>query len=848
MTHKRHLFSTLLLIVIALASVSHVQAQGTTIGTSTPSPVVNGGVYDWPQSPCPEVQIKQKHDHVPLPQYQERHWDTAITCREQEIILSAMPRIPVQFTNGYYYVDTIPYNPPDTTFYLGYNATIDANNPYKKKMPISTDDDFASSATDIPYPFYFFGIRKNAFRLGANGLVTFTTSFGSGTSNPWSYSAPLPWTPNTSGAPGTSETFNRMHDAIYGVYEDTYPSPSVHGTTGDPNWGIYYGVLDEYPCRKIICSWNDVPQFSCTNLRCTYQIVCYEGSNIIEVHVKQRQVCSSWNGGNGVIGIQNATGLPQTKSNDPDNPLYWISPGAPAAFFPTGYNTSTSNITRKAFRFTPVGTTLSNDGWYRILTSSTGADSAVLLTATDPINPVDPGDTNGYYIPASAIANPQAPTLTRAVVRPTTVSRYYYHLRFKNANGDWYYLNDTVTIGIDTLNDLTITPATQDICLGTSAAPTLEFRSVQDTELVTWTVKRISGGQEQILPASTLQLGQIVDDGTDKTLSITLPSNAVAQGQARNKIDTIIIESSIDFVSGCHGSASTMIRIFPNFDTTVYAGICHGEQFKWDANGQTYTETTTPPYPSVNLHSQPGCDSVVKLNLTVFDVSHTVDRIVDCRPITWINGKTYTQSNTATIDRDTVVLPNRYGCDSIVQLDFTLHPLTARMHASLDHFDYDHLDLELNDISTGGGERVWHISGSVDQTSPTAYYTIPVGLDSAVVQLVEASPYGCVDTATLVIPFFKENFWIPNAFTPDNPAGNNTFGSISQQTLQQEMLIYNRFGEMVFHCNTPDCQWDGRDLNGNPCVQGAYVYIIRYTTAFQPNKTLIKKGAVTLIR
>ena len=840
MTHKRHIFSTLLLIVIALASVSHVQAQGTTIGTSTPSPVVNGGVYDWPQSPCPEVQIKQKHDHVPLPQYQERHWDTAITCREQEIILSAMPRIPVQFTNGYYYVDTIPYNPPDTSFWMNGQGT---------QQDINSDDRFAPTAVQLDFPFFFFGSQKTQFRISDNGHVTFTNNFSSDSPStalgcPYSFSA-MPWT--SSNTPTYSgNCFNRMHDAIYGVYEDTYTGSGGSYMTG--NQGIYYGVVDEWPCRKIIATWNQIPVYNNSSQRHSYQIVCYEGSNIIEVHVKNRTYKPSTS--EGLIGIQNATGLPQTKSTDPDNPLYWITPGAPPAFWPTGYNliSGTQNITRKAFRFTPVGTTLSNDGWYRILTSSTGADSAVLLTATDPINPVDPGDTNGYYIPASPIANPQAPTLTRAVVRPTTVSRYYYHLRFKNANGDWYNLYDTVTIGIDTLNDLTITPATQDICLGTSAAPTLEFRSVQDTELVTWTVKRISGGQEQILPASTLQLGQIVDNGTDKTLSITLPSNAVAQGQARNKIDTIIIESSIDFVSGCHGSASTMIRIFPNFDTTVYAGICHGEQFKWDANGQTYTETTTPPYPSVNLHSQPGCDSVVKLNLTVFDVSHTVDRIVDCRPITWINGKTYTQSNTATIDRDTVVLPNRYGCDSIVQLDFTLHPLTARMHASLDHFDYDHLDLELNDISTGGGERVWHISGSVDQTSPTAYYTIPVGLDSAVVQLVEASPYGCVDTATLVIPFFKENFWIPNAFTPDNPAGNNTFGSISQQTLQQEMLIYNRFGEMVFHCNTPDCQWDGRDLNGNPCVQGAYVYIIRYTTAFQPNKTLIKKGAVTLIR
>lgn len=821
-----------------------MQAQGLgPTGTSTPSPTVDGGIYQWPegvQTPCPEVQIKQKHNHVPLPQYEAMGWDTAITCRERQIILSCMPYIPVQFTNGYYYVDEIPFNPPDTTFYLGYDPVVDANNPYKKKMPISTDDDFAASATDIPYPFYFFGIRKNAFRLGANGLVTFTTSFGSGTSNPWSYSAPLPWTPTTSGAPGSTETFNRMHDAIYGIYEDTYPSPSVHGTTGDPNWGIYYGVLDEYPCRKIICSWNDVPQFSCTSLRCTYQIVCYEGSNIIEVHVKQRQVCSGWNGGNGIIGIQNATGLPQTKSNDPDNPLYWISPGAPAAFFPTGYNTTTSNITNKAFRFTPYGDTPYADGWYRILPDQSGADSAVKLTT-------NPTDTNGYYIPANPSST--APTLTRAFVNPTSVSRFYYHLRFQNANGDWYNLYDTITIGIDTLNDLTITPASQDICLGSSIAPTLEFRSIQDTEMVNWYVTRISNGQQIPLPATAITPGQIIDDGTKKTISISVNSAALPQdGLVNNKIDTLIIESSIDFVSGCQNSASTMIRIFPNFDTTITHGICQGEQFYWKDDGNTYTQSTQRPYPSVTLHSQPGCDSVVRLNLTVYDVSYTVDQIVDCSPITWLNGKTYTQSNTATATLDTIVLPNRYGCDSIVQLDFTLHPLTARLHASLDHFDYDHLDVELTDISTGGTERIWQIPGSADQTTPVAYYTIPIELDTAHIMLIETSPYGCIDTATLDIPFFKESFWMPNVFTPDNPAGNNLFGSVSTQTIQQEMLIYNRFGELVFRCDSPDCKWDGRSLKGEPCSQGTYVYIIRYTNAFEPKRTHIRKGSVTLLR
>ena len=291
-----------------------------------------------------------------------------------------------------------------------------------------------------------------------------------------------------------------------------------------------------------------------------------------------------------------------------------------------------------------------------------------------------------------------------------------------------------------------------------------------------------------------------------------------------------------------------MLRIFPIFDTTVEDGICLGQTYEWDANGQRYTQNTDPEVTFARLHSAPGCDSIVHLKLTVSDVSHTVDYRDDCKPFTWINGRTYYQTNTATSATDTIVLKNRYDCDSVVQLNFTLHPLTARLRANIDHFDLDHLDAVLTDISTNGNGRVWKFPSGPDQTEPTAYYSIPVDLDGANILMIESSEYGCLDTTSIYIPLNKEHFWIPNVFTPDNPAGNNTFGSVSTMTVHEEMLIYNRRGEMVFRCEGVDCTWDGRDLNGNPCVQDAYVYIIRYTNEFEPKKTRVIKGTVTLLR
>ena len=821
--------------------------------------------YHWPQyiAPCPEVQIMQKHNHTPKPQYRHYGWDTVIDCnnrREGGIILSCMPYIPVQFFNGTYTVEQIAYNPPDTSFSLG------------TRMPIGTDDVFAGNHTAIPYPFYFFGIQKTSFRIGANGLITFCSpaayaADGTSSANGCPYSLrnnstqqnQLPWN-NTAGhqTPTYSgDCFNRMHDAIYGVYEDTDPAYFV-GSESNRVDGIFYGIQDEYPCRKIICSWKNAPDFSSHANKGTYQIVCYEGSNIIEIHVKRRSCCPTTS--DALIGIQNATGQPQVPAPaESGAPNEFVVNGSPAAFWPDGYNVFTNVLDTIAFRFTPQGVTNRTSRWYRIFDD--GRDS-VVLSKYDSDHPEAVNDTNGYYYDLEH--NSSCPNLTKAVVNPSVPSKYVYQLIFRNANGDRYFLQDTIFVGIDTLNTLTLTkndsegdPHVYNICQGSIAATSLSMTSIQDTQAVQWYMYREQNGEmvEMASPRSLLRFGNMTTRDTVKVLPVTLNTAALPSSSTRNKIDSVWIRSSVEFSSGCENYDQLLIRIYPNFDTVIKDGICDGETYTWEPSdnfghsySHSYTKATNPDSTFVTLTSTPGCDSTVHLLLEISAVSHTIDHIQDCKPIVWLNGQTYSQTNTATTAIDTVVLKNRYQCDSVVQLDFTLYPLTARLRSDVEQFTFDNLDAVLTDISTNGNDRVWKLPSAPDQTSVTAYYSIPVELDGAEILLIESSEYGCVDTASIYIPFNKENFWMPNVFTPDNPNGNNRFGSVSRKTLYQEMLIYNRRGELVFRCNEPDCSWDGRDLNGNPCVQDAYVYIIRYTNEFEPNNTKVIKGTVTLLR
>ena len=848
---------TVLLLTVTAGGTKAQTPNWATWGSHHRSLETSCGEYQWPEevAPCPEVQIKQKHEkqsnyrHIYWNNDPNFPWDTVIDCQNPQIILSCMPYVPVQYFNGFYAVDTIDYNPADPTFHQG------------TLLNITSDDIFCSSATSLPSDcfFYFFGRRKQSFVVGSNGMLTFNANAVNQTCS-YSYTANLPWTPSTSGVPGN---VNIMRDAIYGIYEDTHPLSSYCNNYGAPNYqGIWYGVQDEYPCRKIICSWNDVPQYngsandgtgSNPNNRCSYQIVCYEGSNIIEVHVKQRRLTATsgwWAENHGIIGIQNATGNPVTKSNDVNSPDRWIPEGvsAPAAFWPSGGNQVYTALDTISFRFTPQGSTQKNAYWYRILDNG----DTVHLSKYDAAHPNATEDTNGYYKPMGHRSS--CPTLSLAYVSPKRPSRYVFYMYFKDANNNTYNLSDTIVVGCDTAAYVTVRAidSTADvtnlnICEGTRGDLVFEYPLTQIADTISYNVFRRSNGETIELPvADCLDLGTPTDGTTMRSQTIRLRPGLPQQGVRPNKIDSIYVQITANFTSHCGNFDTMLVSSFPNFDLTDTVGICKDSSFTWSANGRTYRNSV---YATENLHSTPGCDSTVHLKLTVYDKSYTIDTVYDCKPYTWsANNVTYYESNTATAANDVIRLTNDWGCDSTVQLQFTMLPVKARISTNREFFDFDHLDAVLTDVSVNNDSRIWTLPGGGTLSGPVAYYTIPAELDMADIWLKAYSPYGCVDSTNIVIPLRKESFWMPNAFTPGSANGNNLFGSISTRTLTEEMYIYNRNGMLVFHCDSPDCKWDGRDLNGRECPQGVYTYLVRYTNEFLPKVTKVLRGTVTLIR
>ena len=103
---------------------------------------------------------------------------------------------------------------------------------------------------------------------------------------------------------------------------------------------------------------------------------------------------------------------------------------------------------------------------------------------------------------------------------------------------------------------------------------------------------------------------------------------------------------------------------------TSYDSIFACGSYTW-INGVTYTSSTSAP--ADTLTSSTGQDSVVTLNLTINSPTTGTDIQTACNSYTWIDGVTYTSSNSSA----TYTLTNAAGCDSVVTLNLTINSPTT---------------------------------------------------------------------------------------------------------------------------------------------------------------------------
>jgi gliding motility-associated-like protein len=137
-----------------------------------------------------------------------------------------------------------------------------------------------------------------------------------------------------------------------------------------------------------------------------------------------------------------------------------------------------------------------------------------------------------------------------------------------------------------------------------------------------------------------------------------------------------------------------------------------------------------------------------------------------------------------------------------------------------------------HNTSTGAQDYYWNFGdGSEWSTVENPYHQFPIE-DAEVtfdVWLFAVSEYGCIDSTSRIIDVEEELIiYVPNTITPDGDEYNNDFFPVLSSGFSEQgysLLIFNRWGELLFESHDISVGWDGT-YKGELVQDGTYTWKI----------------------
>ncbi|MFA6199311.1 MAG: gliding motility-associated C-terminal domain-containing protein [Bacteroidales bacterium] len=817
-----------------------------------------------------------------------------LTCEMPSVILS-----PQNFAPGAsdsYTYESIPFNPPCSFTLSEYPNKIDYILPQDDVWGEVMSLDFGQPSTAQPFIFSFYGQNNlNQCVVGSNAVLSWNLSVASGNnfnpSNYCSYSAGI-------NIPSTNPEFL---NCIFAPYHDIYFSATQ-------NWGkMYFYIAGEYPCRKLIISFYDVPLFGNTSVHATSMLVLYETTNTIEFYLPSKTCCTSTNSGNATLGIQNATGTQATVITN--------SAGVT-------YNSTNWTATNEAWRIRPAGELGSYSEWYRRPVAG-GARVPVPANANYQIT-ANPNSTDGpqYYIMETKIVRLDGVELSYSdscIVKPIDLPAFVI-----THNGHTSY-NDTICEGSNMNIQLSggsiyrmIAPISQDV---------VDPNSIIVSPLVNTTyifeVDNYNENQELVCTRrdsfNVQPYSFNVELGDNKIIckndSVTLwNTNELVSGSCQwydnnhnplNLIDTLIIKpQSTGYIYltltdrlTCQASDSILINVnnAPDVYITGDSIICEGTSTKLTANsslpnctyewntGQTTPDATVSPSQpeteyEVSVKSQPAmCEKIAKITVTSLSkptVSVCPDINICYSDTTQIyvtgNAVSYSWSanpSDANVDNNhstnITVRPqastmyvatgnNEIGCLNSDTTFVYVSPL-PQAQMSFSPAIIDDLDptVIFRDETSGSVLRRWNLSD--ESTSAESIFVHIFNLadsnQSYAINLYVQNDAGCEDSITNIIRVSKTHYlWAPNGvYIYDADPRISQFRVYIDNPIDFELKIFNRWGECVYKTNDQEKAWDCK-YKGEFVQQGTYVWMVNYRHSNKRNDVITDKGTFSIYK
>ena len=126
-------------------------------------------------------------------------------------------------------------------------------------------------------------------------------------------------------------------------------------------------------------------------------------------------------------------------------------------------------------------------------------------------------------------------------------------------------------------------------------------------------------------------------------------------------------------------------------------------------------------------------------------------------------------------------------------------------------------------------------TGATFKVTKTGTYTVNI-----------SNGTGCMGSDTIKVLVDCSGIFFPSAFTPNNDNENDFFGPLGNFSFVTEfrLVVYNRYGQLVFVSNNPSKKWDG-SVKTIKTDTGTFVWMAEY---FLSGKKELRKGTVMVIR
>lgn len=159
--------------------------------------------------------------------------------------------------------------------------------------------------------------------------------------------------------------------------------------------------------------------------------------------------------------------------------------------------------------------------------------------------------------------------------------------------------------------------------------------------------------------------------------------------------------------------------------------------------------------------------------------------------------------------------------------------------------------VDFTNYSLSSDDWMWLFNqvDTVFEEDPT--YAFPETPGAYPVTLYVSNDWGCVDSLTRTVYVVDEfTMFVPNAFTPDNDGINDVFRfeGYDVDLDHFELLIFDRWGQVVHRTNDFEAGWNGNYNNGDHYVpDGVYLYRIE-TRSLTTQDNKVVEGHVIVIR